>query len=158
MGLSVLALFPSFLLDWNKTCTRPVREGGQIGRSSIHICKFAFRAGRHRFFWLGDRLLHLGWSGLVWFSEEQSRRQPDAGLMGFLDAGVHAVPHRHLSADRTNMVQRLRQSGSSVHGRPRLYRLRHSLVRDVVPAIYRFQRAAGWLDGHSIPVSQRSWR
>src|ERR1017187_185994 len=77
-------------IDWNRTCTRHVRERGQNGWASIHVCKFTFRAGRNRFFRLGDRLLHLGWSGLVWFSEEQSRSQPDAGLMGFLDAWVHA--------------------------------------------------------------------
>ena len=34
----------------------------------------------------------------------------------------------------------------------------HSLVRDVLPAISRFQRPAGWLDGNSISVSQHSWR
>jgi hypothetical protein len=28
------------------------------------------------------------------------------------------------------------------------------LVRDVLPAIYRFQRPAGWFDGDSLPVSQ----
>ena len=44
--------------------------------------------------------LHLGWSGLVWFSQDQSRSQPNPGLMGFLDAGLHAAPHGHLSVDR----------------------------------------------------------
>ena len=71
------------------------------GRSGIHICKFTFRAGRNRCVWLGDWLLYLGWSGLVRFSEEQSRGQPHDGLVGLLDAGVHAVPHRYLSADWT---------------------------------------------------------
>src|SRR3984885_11860748 len=115
--------------------------------------KFAFCAGRHRFFWLRYRLLHLGWSGLIWFSGRQSRCQPDAWLMGILDAGVHAVPHRSLSVDGTDLVQRVRQSGSFIHGGPCVHGLRHSLVRDVLPAIYRFQRPAGRLDGDSLPVS-----
>ncbi len=110
------------------------------------------------FFWLGYRLLCLGWSGSVWFSQDESRSQPDPGLMGFLDAGLHAVPYRHLPVDRTDVVQRLQQSGSFVYGGPRVHRLRYSLVRDGSPEIYRFQCPAGWLDGHSIPVSQHSWR
>ena len=43
-----------------------------------------------------------------------------------------------------------------IHGGPCVHGLRHSLVRDVLPAIYRFQRPAGWLDGDSLPVSQHS--
>ena len=31
--------------------------------------------------------------------------------MGFLDAGVHAVSHRHLPVDRSHMVQCFRQNG-----------------------------------------------
>src|SRR5713226_10137311 len=98
------------LLTGTQRALAMLESGAKNGSASIHICEFAFRAGCHRFFWLGYRLLHLGWSGLVWFSQEQSRSQPDTGLMGFLDAGVHAVPHGHLSADRTDLVQRLRQS------------------------------------------------
>ena len=60
-----------------------------------------------------------------------------------LDAGLHAVPHRHLPADRIDMV---------VYGRPRVHGLRHSLVRNGPPAIYQLQRTARWLDGHCISV------
>src|SRR5713226_5696874 len=100
------------LLTGTQRALAMLESGAKNGSASIHICKFAVRACRNRFFWLGYRLLHLGWSGLVWFSDEQSRCQPDAGHMGFLDAGVHAVPHRPLSADWTDLVQRVRQSGS----------------------------------------------
>jgi hypothetical protein len=44
-----------------------------------------------------------------------------------------------------------------IHGGPGLHSVWNSLVRDVLPAIYRFQRRAGWLDGDSIPVSKHSW-
>src|SRR6266849_11148592 len=106
MDLLPCGLSVNLSSDWNTTCTRHVRKWVQNGSASIHICQFAFRACRHRFFWLGYGLLHLGWSGLIWFSDEQSRCQPDAGRVGVLDAGVHAVPHRALSADWTDLVQR----------------------------------------------------
>src|ERR1700692_2877771 len=135
----------------------PSQKGVQVGSTSLSIYRSTFRAHLNRFFWLGYRLLHLGWAGLVWFSEEQSRCQQDPGHMGFLDAGVHAVSHGHLSADWTDLVQRVRQSRALIYGGPRLHGVWHSLVRDVLPAVYRFQRPARWMDGDSIPVSQHSW-
>src|SRR5580700_10598705 len=76
--------------------------------------------------------------------------------MGILNAGVHAIPHRSLSVDGTDLVQRVRQSGSFVHGGLAFTTYGMWLVRDVLPAIYRFQRPAGWFDGDSLPVSQHS--
>src|SRR6266403_3870956 len=95
------------------------------GNPGLHICKFTIRTPRHRFFWPGYWLLHLGWSVAVWISQGQSGSKPEPGSVGLLDAWLHAVSHRHLSADRTNMVQRLRQNGlfSSVYGGPRVHGL-----------------------------------
>ena len=56
------------------------------------------------FFGLGTGYFIWGGQALVWISQDQSGSQPDPGVMGLLDAGVHAVPYRHLSFDRTNVV------------------------------------------------------
>src|SRR2546423_621314 len=97
-------------------------------RHFLLLCSYSdpLHPGLHRFFWIGDRLLHLGWSGPVWFSAEQSGGQPHDGPVGLLDAWLHAVPHWNLSADRTDMVQRLRQSCSAIYGWLGLHGLRHS--------------------------------
>src|SRR5437879_10224255 len=156
-GNPVISVLSSFFV-WNETCTRQEESEVRNGRSSIHICKFAFCPDRHWLFCLGDLLLHLGWPGAVWFSEEQSRGQPHNGPVGILDAWLHAVPDRDLSTNRTDLVQRLRQSRSIIYGRPSLHCFRYSLVRDGLPAVSRFQRPARWLDGDSIPISLHSRR
>src|ERR1700746_815769 len=88
------------------------------------------------FFGLATGYFIWGGQALVGFPKSSPEVDRTMGLWGFwmsgfMDAGVYAVPHRHLSSDRANLVQRLRQSGSAVHGRPRVHRVRHSLVRDV---------------------------
>ncbi len=107
------------------------------------------------FFGLGTG--YFIWGGQALFGFPKTSPEVNRTL-GLWDAGLHAVPYRHLPVDRTDVVQRLQQSGSFVYGGPRVHRLRYSLVRDGSPEIYRFQCPAGWLDGHSIPVSQHSWR
>src|SRR5260370_33931695 len=93
--------------------------------------------------------LKLGWSGLVWFSQGQSRSQPNPGLMGFLDAGLHAAPHGHLSVDRIDVVQRLQQCGSFVYGGARGYCLLQLLFRDGRQPIYLRVSLDGWWYGPS---------
>jgi hypothetical protein len=69
-----------------------------------------------------------------------------------LDAGLHAVPHRHIPVTGLTWFNVFQQSRSLVYGRPRVHGLRHSLVRNGPPAIYQLQRTARWLDGHCISV------
>src|SRR5882762_753663 len=61
--------------------------------------------------------------------------------MGFLDAGVHAVPHWYLSADWTDLVQRVRQSGSFIHGGPGVHWFAMSYRRYIDSSA----QADGWM-------------
>src|ERR1700757_829127 len=74
------------------------------------------------FFGLGTG--YFIWGGQALFGVPKSSPEVNRtlGLWGFW-IWVHAISHRCLSADRTHLVQRLRESGSSVYGKPRFYRL-----------------------------------
>ena len=102
------------------------------------------------FFGLGTGYFIWGGQALFGFPKSSPEVNRTLGLWGFWMPGFMQF--------RVNLVQRLRQSGAFVHGFPRLHRLRNPLVRDGLPAIYRFQCSAGWMDGNRIPVSQHSWR
>ena len=111
------------------------------------------------FFGLGTGYFIWGGQALFGFPKASPEVNRTLGLWGFWMPGFHAVPHRHLSVDRTDLVQRLWQSGffPFVYGGPGVHGLWDSLVRDGLPAVHRFQRPAGWLDGDRILVSQHSW-
>src|SRR5438034_4910885 len=58
----------------------------------------------YRFLWPRHRLFYLGWAGPLWFSQDKPRSEQNYGHVGILDAGLHAVHHRCLPSDWTDLV------------------------------------------------------
>src|SRR4030095_1726874 len=101
--------------EWRRGNTAVV-GGIKNGNTDIHVCKFSLRPNSHRFFWLSHRLLRLGRPGSVWFSQDKPGSQSNHGLVGLLDARIHAVHHGRLPVGWIDLVQCLRQGGSFVYG------------------------------------------
>jgi hypothetical protein len=110
------------------------------------------------FFGLGTGYFIWGGQALFGFPKTSPEVNRSLGLWGFWMPGFMQFLTGIYLLTRPDVVQRRQQSGSFIYGGPRVHCLRHSLVRDGSPAIYRFQRPVGWLDGRSIPVSQHSRR
>src|SRR6266852_9617266 len=58
----------------------------------------------YRFLWPRHRLFYLGWAGPLWLSQAKPRSEQNYGYVGILDAGIHAVYHRCLPSDWTDVV------------------------------------------------------
>jgi hypothetical protein len=103
-----------------------------------------------RHWFLGWGTGHFIWGGQALFDFPKTGPEVNRtlGLRGFWMPGFMPVSHGYLAVDRIDVVLRIQQSGSLIHGGPRLHGLWHSLVCDGSPTIYRFQRPVGWLDGH----------
>jgi len=111
--------------------------------AQVSHCKFAVRAGPIGFFWLGYR--YFIWGGQPVGFPTSSPMSTDAGHMGFLDAGFMQF--------LTGLYLLTGLTWFTCSAKRLLYTWRawlHSYAftgSDVLPAIYRFQRPAGWLDG-----------
>ena len=75
------------------------------GDTGIQLRRFTVRAGGHRFLWPWHRLFYLGRAGPLWFSQDKPGSKQNYGHVGILDAGLHAVHHRCLPADWTDLVR-----------------------------------------------------
>jgi hypothetical protein len=118
MNLFIRRLSDGPSIDWNKTCTRNerVRSNGTPG---IHIVSSPFGPVAIGFFGLATG--YFIWDGQALFGfPKQSRGQPHAGLVGFLDAGL--MQFLAGICLLTDLVQYVRQSGSTVHGWISLHR------------------------------------
>ena len=110
------------------------------------------------FFGLGTGYFIWGGQALFGFPKTSPEVNRTLGLWGFWMPGFMQFLTGIYLLTGLTWFYRIQQSGSLVYGGPGFHCLRHSLVRDGPPAIYRLQRPGGWLDGYSIPVSQHSWR
>ena len=82
---------------------------------------FTFAASRFvpvaiGFFGLGTGYFIWGEQALFGFPKTSPEVNRTMGHVGFLDAGIHAVHHRHLPSGWADLVQRVRKRGSVVYG------------------------------------------
>jgi hypothetical protein len=133
---------------WYTPCTESFRGESKWKHKLLHLRLFVLTP---RFFGPVPAISF----GAVWcclFS--QGSRGKTEAWWGLLDAGVHAVPHRHLSIDWTDVVQRLGKA-------PFIWRAWRSRLMEFTGlrwpiADTSIELAAGWLDGNRVPALS-SW-